>query len=604
VNKRTLYWIIGFICISLAGIIFVQYLWIRNAVEIKETQFDRSVNDALGMAVNKLETRENVSFLSKNFVGDSMRMVIQALARDSIVSSPAKIDSLIAVEEYLGHLPPTGKPDRKRSSRHPGIFLIDHVREQYIMDSIMYEMRVQMSNQEQLLFNIEFNWNENDFERLDSMVRIHEYSFSSPQFVFDPDMNGYSEREIIIQHPKPIPSPESRMQERLTNLTVKAKKLQDVIKKMVIEIEADQRPLSERIEKDKLEQILKNSFSDKDISLPFEFAVQSSHNDTLHYPLESEGFTNKFQGTHYRTSLFPNDVFQKPEFLLVYFPDKQSHVLKSLSLVMIGSVFFTLIIILSSGLSIYVMIRQKKVSDIKTDFINNMTHEFKTPIATISIAADSINNPRVLHEPDTIRDFTRIIKEENNRMNSRVEQVLQMALLDNKDFRLKKVTVDMHYLIEKAVSHFRLQIEKRNGTIILDLSAGNAMAEVDEDHMRNVLMNLLDNANKYSGVIPEIKVFSFNRSGRFYFGVEDKGIGMNQETQRKIFDKFFRITTGNIHNIKGFGLGLSYVKAIVLAHQGSIQVTSEPGKGSRFEINLPVIEKQINHEQEGEATLS
>jgi len=604
VNKRTLYWIIGFICISLAGIIFVQYLWIRNAVEIKETQFDRSVNDALGMAVNKLETRENVSFLSKNFVGDSMRMVIQALARDSIVSSPAKIDSLIAVEEYLGHLPPTGKPDRKRSSRHPGIFLIDHVREQYIMDSIMNEMRVQMSNQEQLLFNIEFNWNENDFERLDSMVRIHEYSFSSPQFVFDPDMNGYSEREIIIQHPKPIPSPESRMQERLTNLTVKAKKLQDVIKKMVIEIEADQRPLSERIEKDKLEQILKNSFSDKDISLPFEFAVQSSHNDTLHYPLESEGFTNKFQGTHYRTSLFPNDVFQKPEFLLVYFPDKQSHVLKSLSLVMIGSVFFTLIIILSSGLSIYVMIRQKKVSDIKTDFINNMTHEFKTPIATISIAADSINNPRVLHEPDTIRDFTRIIKEENNRMNSRVEQVLQMALLDNKDFRLKKVTVDMHYLIEKAVSHFRLQIEKRNGTIILDLSAGNAMAEVDEDHMRNVLMNLLDNANKYSGVIPEIKVFSFNRSGRFYFGVEDKGIGMNQETQRKIFDKFFRITTGNIHNIKGFGLGLSYVKAIVLAHQGSIQVTSEPGKGSRFEINLPVIEKQINHEQEGEATLS
>jgi len=604
VNKRTLYWIIGFICISLAGIIFVQYLWIRNAVEIKETQFDRSVNDALGMAVNKLETRENVSFLSKNFVGDSMRMVIQALARDSIVSSPAKIDSLIAVEEYLGHLPPTGKPDRKRSSRHPGIFLIDHVREQYIMDSIMNEMRVQMSNQEQLLFNIEFNWNENDFERLDSMVRIHEYSFSSPQFVFDPDMNGYSEREIIIQHPKPIPSPESRMQERLTNLTVKAKKLQDVIKKMVIEIEADQRPLSERIEKDKLEQILKNSFSDKDISLPFEFAVQSSHNDTLHYPLESEGFTNKFQGTHYRTSLFPNDVFQKPEFLLVYFPDKQSHVLKSLSLVMIGSVFFTLIIILSSGLSIYVMIRQKKVSDIKTDFINNMTHEFKTPIATISIAADSINNPRVLHEPDTIRDFTRIIKEENNRMNSRVEQVLQMALLDNKDFRLKKVTVDMHYLIEKAVSNFRLQIEKRNGTIILDLSAGNAMAEVDEDHMRNVLMNLLDNANKYSGVIPEIKVFSFNRSGRFYFGVEDKGIGMNQETQRKIFDKFFRITTGNIHNIKGFGLGLSYVKAIVLAHQGSIQVTSEPGKGSRFEINLPVIEKQINHEQEGEATLS
>jgi len=486
----------------------------------------------------------------------------------------------------------------------------------------MNEMRVQMANQNQFFFNVEINWNEQDLERLDSLARIHEFSFSSPQIEFDPDLNGFSEKEIIIQQPdrsiqqyykfnvKPDPLPHkknehlkpplppgSQMQERLTNLTIKAKKLQEVIKKMAIEIETDKRPLSERVEKSKLEMILKSSFSDKNIELPFEFAVQSSHNDTLHFPLKSEGFTNNFQGTHYRTSLFPNDVFQKPEFLLVYFPNKQSHVLKSLSLVLFGSIFFTFIIIISSGLSIYVMIRQKKISDIKTDFINNMTHEFKTPIATISIAADSINNPKVLREPETIRNFTRIIKEENNRMNSRVEQVLQMALLDNKDFRLKSVIVDMHYMIEKAVSHFRLQIENRNGAILLDLMADNAIVEVDEDHMRNVLMNLLDNANKYSVVNPEIKVFSFNRSGRFYFGVEDKGIGMNQETQRKIFDKFFRVTTGNIHNIKGFGLGLSYVKAIVFAHQGSIQVTSEAGRGSRFEINLPNVEKLINHEQ-------
>jgi two-component system phosphate regulon sensor histidine kinase PhoR len=248
-------------------------------------------------------------------------------------------------------------------------------------------------------------------------------------------------------------------------------------------------------------------------------------------------------------------------------------------------------------MSIYFMIRQKKVSDIKTDFINNMTHEFKTPIATISIAADSINNPKVLGEPETIRNFTRIIKEENNRMNSRVEQVLQMALLDSKDFRLKPVNIDMHYMIEKAISHFRLQIEKRSGFISMDLKAENPVVEADEDHMRNVLMNLLDNANKYSVVKPEILVSTFNRGGKFHFCVEDKGMGMNQETQRKVFDKFFRITTGNIHNIKGFGLGLSYCKAIVLAHKGSIQVTSEVGKGSRFEIGLPVIEKQINHEQ-------
>lgn len=623
-NKRTLYWIISFICISLAGVILVQYLWIRNAIEIKEVQFDRSVNDALGMAVNKLETRENVNFLSKNLIGDSMRMVIQAFAKDTILSSPAKIDSLITVEDYFGHPPPHEKPNRRGSYNRPGIYLFDYDKEHKLMDSIMNEMNMHLVNPDQFQFNVEFTWNEQDLERFDSLVKIKEYSYSSPLIELQNGNHDYSEREIIIQQPdrsiqqyykfsvkpdlkphqkiqrrKPAVPPGSQMQERLKNLTVKAKKLQDVIKKMAIEIETDPTPLSERIEKSKLETILKTSFTDKDIKLPFEFAVQSSHQDSLHFPLKSEGFTNNFQGTHYRTSLFPNDVFQKPEFLLVYFPNKQSHVLKSLSLVMIGSLFFTLIIILSSGLSIYVMIRQKKVSDIKTDFINNMTHEFKTPIATISIAADSINNPKVLQEPETIRNFTRIIKEENNRMNSRVEQVLQMALLDSKDFRLKPVIVDMHYMIEKAVSHFRLQIEKRNGTLSMDLKAENAIVEVDEDHMRNVLMNLLDNANKYSVTNPEIKVFSFNRGGKFYFGVEDKGMGMNQETQRKVFDKFFRITTGNIYNIKGFGLGLSYVKAIVLAHQGSIQVTSEVGKGSRFEINLPLVEKQMNHEQTG-----
>ena len=623
-NKKTLSWIIGFICVSLAGIIFIQYIWIRNAIEIKEAQFDRSVNDALGMVVNKIETRENVNFLSKNLVGDSMRMVIQAFARDTILSSTAKIDSLIAVEDYYSRPPKQGNSRNKGRINPPGNYLSDYQRQKRFMDSIMNEMGIQMISPEELMFNVEFSWNDQDLERLDSLVHIREFSFSSSGAEFPADENGYDEREIIIQKPdrsfqqyykfsvnpdpasrqrtkhrKPFSPSPSQIQERLKNLTNKTKKLQEVIKKMAIEIETDTKPLTERIEKKKLEKILVNSLSDKDITLPFEFAVQSVQNDTIPFPVKSAGFTNTFSGTIYRTSLFPNDVFQKPEFLLVYFPQKQSHLLESLSLVMIGSIFFTFIIILSSALSIYVMIRQKKISDIKTDFINNMTHEFKTPIATISIAADSITNQKVLQEPETIRNFTRIIKEENNRMNSRVEQILQMSLIDSKDFRLKPVIVNMHVMIEKAVSQFKLQIEKRNGNISIDLKAVNSIVEVDEDYLRNVLINLLDNATKYSLSNPEIKVFTFNRSGKFCFGVEDKGIGMSQETQRKVFDKFFRITTGNIHNIKGFGLGLSFVKAIVLAHRGSIQVTSEVGKGSRFEISLPVVEKDMNHEQAG-----
>ena len=211
-----------------------------------------------------------------------------------------------------------------------------------------------------------------------------------------------------------------------------------------------------------------------------------------------------------------------------------------------------------------------------------MTHEFKTPIATISIAADSIINSRVIQEPEKIRDFTRIIKEENNRMNTRVEQVLQMALLDSRDFKLRPVITDMHAMIERAVNHYRLQIEKREGVLSTRFDATNSMVEVDEDHMRNVLMNLLDNANKYSGSRPEINVFTFNRGEKFSLVLKISGTGMSQETQRRVFDKFFRVTSGNIHNVKGFGLGLSYVKAIVLAHHGDINLQSEVGKGSRF----------------------
>ena len=233
------------------------------------------------------------------------------------------------------------------------------------------------------------------------------------------------------------------------------------------------------------------------------------------------------------------------------------------------------------------MIRQKKISDIKTDFINNMTHEFKTPIATISIAIDSINNPKVIQRPDAIKNYTRVIKEENNRMNTRVEQVLQMALLDSSEFKLHEKVLDIHEVIRNVTDNIRLQTESRNGQLIVNLEAQRMQVHADESHMTNVLISILDNAIKYSPVNPEIRVSTINSGSSIIISISDNGIGMNSETQKKIFDKFFRVTSGNIHNIKGFGLGLSYAKAIVLAHKGEIKVTSEVEKGSRFDILLP-----------------
>jgi signal transduction histidine kinase len=373
-------------------------------------------------------------------------------------------------------------------------------------------------------------------------------------------------------------------------ITKKAKKIKDVIQKMAREMEVKTIPVEKRINKENLEASLSKELAEKDIKNPFEYAVITSSPGQNKVPIKSAGFQIDKKNQVHRVSLFPNDLFRKTDSLLLYFPEQGSIILKSLSGLMLVSLFFTLIIILSSILAIMTMLRQKKISDIKTDFINNMTHEFKTPIATISIAVDSINNPKVIEVPDRIKSFTRIIKEENNRMNSRVEQVLQMALLDSSEFRLNLIPVDINALVQKVAGNLRLQVENREGTLEVSPLAANAIAEADEIHLSNVIMNLLDNANKYSPGKPEIRVTTENNGPAVDITVEDKGLGMNPETQRKIFEKFYRLPSGNIHNVKGFGLGLSYAKAIVLAHKGEIRVRSEAGKGSTFIVSLPTKE--------------
>ena len=594
-NKRTLYILIALICLSLLGIIIVQFFWIRNAIQVKEAQFNRSVNDAMGVVVNKLETKESVHLLARKSINDSIKEILRESPEEAVIRPPSPAKSLGHARVYArdGH--------RKKA-----------------IDSIMQNFRQVTVNVNPLYTEMQFEWNESELRKIDSMMQLQSEDFRNPQFEYrieeefsmPPEVvtgnqsqtvhffnsgPGKSKARGYVMHGQFPPPPEAEspdVLDRVQRLTEKTRKLKEILQKLTVESETKPKPVADRVQKDTLEQLIRKSLSEKEINLAFEYAVYSPANDTNHLPIKSGNFDAANMNTEHRVTLFPNDLITKPNQLLLFFPDQKSHLVHSVSWLMIGSILFTLIIVLSSGASIVVMIRQKKISDIKTDFINNMTHEFKTPIATISIAADSIVNSKVIVEPERIRDFTRIIKEENNRMNTRVEQVLQMALLDSRDFNLKPVLTDMHRMILRAVDHYRLQIEKREGSLTTKFDASNAMVAADEDHMRNVLMNLLDNANKYSGSKPEICVYTFNRGEKFFFGVEDHGAGMSVDAQKRVFDKFFRVTSGNIHNIKGFGLGLSYVKAIVLAHHGEISVQSEVGKGSRFEISLSYVPGQ------------
>lgn len=359
----------------------------------------------------------------------------------------------------------------------------------------------------------------------------------------------------------------------------------------------DSKPLAERISLDLLGKSIQEELNSRGITSPYQYGVYSKARSSYvivndHFVVEDSGPQITHGGaptlynSPYRVALFTQDI-ESPGYLSLYFPNQTSLVLSSVLPTLMLSVIFTGIILFCFWYTIQTIFRQKKLSEMKTDFINNMTHEFKTPIATISLAADSIGSSMIINNPDKIRRFVDIIRQENRRMNSQVERVLQMAMIDKKDFQLKIGEVNLHEIIQQATANFSLQVEKREGVLRTDLLARKPLVEGDATHLAGIIHNLLDNANKYSPDKPEITISTRDVPMGVEITIQDKGVGISKEARKYIFDKFYRVHTGNIHDVKGFGLGLSYVKAIVTAHKGLIDVKSEPGKGSSFMLTFP-----------------
>ncbi len=286
----------------------------------------------------------------------------------------------------------------------------------------------------------------------------------------------------------------------------------------------------------------------------------------------------------------PGENLSPDEILIVVVPNIKNIVLHSLGWRIATSILFTLVIISAFYLTVRTMLRQKKLSEIKNDFINNMTHEFKTPLATISLAVDALKNDRVRADVQKMNYFSTIIKEENQRMNRQVETILKAALMDKQEVQLVRKPLHAHEVIREVVENFTLQLEEKKGRADLQLQAENDVIDADEVHFSNLINNLIDNSIKYAKdhVPPEIRITTSADDRKLSIRLEDNGIGMSRETVKRIFEKFYRAHTGNIHNVKGFGLGLSYVKSVVEAHGGDIKVESTLGKGSQFTIQLPL----------------
>ncbi len=340
----------------------------------------------------------------------------------------------------------------------------------------------------------------------------------------------------------------------------------------------------QRVNPKVLERILTKEMKNRNLDYPFEFGIVSE--DSLLYSSNPTHNKAILQSTH-TTRLFPNDIFQQSSKLLVAFTNNNKVMLANFGSLLLLSGFFTLAIIVLFSYSVHLILQQKKLSEMKSDFINNMTHEFKTPLATISLAADSIGNAKVISNQEKVNYFLQMIKKENLRMNNQVERILQVARLEREDLQLHLETVDIHDLLMNCIDTFKLSIEHVNGQITHTFKATKSFLEIDQEHIFNVFKNLIDNAIKYSSGEVNVQITTTNTPDGILISVSDKGIGMTKKVLSQIFEKFYREQHGNVHNVKGHGLGLSYAKQIITLHNGDIKVDSQIGKGSTFSVFLP-----------------
>jgi len=317
----------------------------------------------------------------------------------------------------------------------------------------------------------------------------------------------------------------------------------------------------------------------------FEYSIVDIYRNPI---VTSKNFRNEYYSNAIQTQLIPeNSIFAK-ETLFLHFDESSNYIIRQMGWIIAASFIFTIIIISAFALTVRQMFTQKKLSEIKSDFINNMTHELKTPLATISLAIDALTNEKVIHDSEKVRYYSAMIKDENKRMNKQVEKILQAARIERQEIKLNLQSLNGHDIIKKVADNLLLQIQEHQGSLTLKLAAQRHVINADDVHFSNIIFNLLDNAIKYSREQPRIEVETLNQNGMLAIRVKDNGIGMNKETQARVFEKFYRAHTGNLHNVKGFGLGLSYVKAMAEAHGGKVKVESTPGKGSSFTVFFPL----------------
>jgi len=528
-QRKTLRWIIALMGMSMMGLIGFQLYWIDSLISANEERFKKDVLEALQSVAAKLERQETFA----------------ALQRLNYVNSP-----LYARQEdlRLKRIKQTDKPTpvpAEEKSR----FLTEENHQIFLFADTV---------------------NEGGFEFILNFTSVASPFFQEPAGTAVDQM--ISERDAKIKD----------LEDQLAKVSRKYELTFDVVRDLM----GPSRSVASRFSPQQLDSLLKNELKSKGIDIEYDYGViQPQQNRFL--LLTSTQHKDALVNSELKATLFPNDIFDSGSLLAITFPNKRSFLLKKVWLAMVSSGFLVLVILFCFGYSIRTIVRQKKLSEMKNDFINNMTHELKTPIATVALAVEALNDKEI--EQSALRTkYINVIGEENKRLGDQVEKVLQIAAIERNDYNLTFEPVHMKEVINEAVRHISMQVEQRGGRLTLVEKAENDRVSGDKMHLTHVVLNLLDNANKYSPEAPNITIRTASDHEDFIMTIQDRGLGMTREQQKHIFEKFYRVPTGDVHNVKGFGLGLSYVQRMVQAHRGTIHVESEPGKGSKFTITIPL----------------